>query len=326
MLRPLPALLTALALTLSPLAAGAQTAQATPAAAPYAAPAAAPAFDPTPRIAVVSAFAPEWGVLKDRLTDAKEQQVGGTTFVTGTLGGRPVVLFLSGVSMVNAAMTVQRALDRYDIRAIAFSGIAGGVDPALHIGDVVVPDRWGQYLEAILARETDGKFAIPGWMEGANLGNYGMIFPNTVEVATGPDKPERRFWFDGNAALLDTARKVAGTVRLEDCNPQNKCLAHPPQVVVGGNGVSGSAFVDNKAFREWVFATFQARVLDMESAAVAHVAYANGVPFIAFRSLSDLAGGGEGENEMATFISLAAANSAAVVEAFVAALPDPAAP
>ena len=39
----------------------------------------------------------------------------------------------------------------------------------------------------------------------------------------------------------------------------------------------------------------------MESAAVAHVAYANRVPFIAFRSLSDLAGGGSGhENEMGT--------------------------
>jgi adenosylhomocysteine nucleosidase len=60
----------------------------------------------------------------------------------------------------------------------------------------------------------------------------------------------------------------------------------------------------------------------MESAAVAHVAYANKVPFIAFRSLSDLAGGGEGENEMGTFMGLASANSAAVVTAFIAALPN----
>ena len=51
------------------------------------------------------------------------------------------------------------------------------------------------------------------------------------------------------------------------------------------------------------FETFGARVLDMESAAVAHVAYANGVPFIAIRSLSDLAGGGEGANQMAVFLA-----------------------
>ena len=67
------------------------------------------------------------------------------------------------------------------------------------------------------------------------------------------------------------------------------------------------------------YATFQAHVLDMETAAVAAVAYSNAVPYIAFRSLSDLAGGGEGENEMDTFMGLAAANSAKVLRAFLAA-------
>ena len=47
----------------------------------------------------------------------------------------------------------------------------------------------------------------------------------------------------------------------------------------------------NAAFRSYTFETFGARVPDMESAAVAHVAWANRVPFIAMRSLSDLAGG-----------------------------------
>ena len=61
-----------------------------------------------------------------------------------------------------------------------------------------------------------------------------------------------------------------------------------------GNGVSGQAFVDNAAFREYTFKTFNASVLDMETSALAMVAYANGVPYIAFRSLSDLAGGGKG--------------------------------
>ena len=74
-------------------------------------------------------------------------------------------------------------------------------------------------------------------------------------------------------------------------------------------------------YRTYTFDTFQARVLDMESAAVAQVAYVNRVPFIAFRSLSDLAGGGEGENQMATFFQLAADNAAAVVRAFVRGLP-----
>jgi adenosylhomocysteine nucleosidase len=64
--------------------------------------------------------------------------------------------------------------------------------------------------------------------------------------------------------------------------------------------------------------TSDASVLDMESAAVAHVAYTNGMPFIAFRSL---AGGGDGGNEMATFLELASDNSTVFVRAFLKALP-----
>ena len=60
----------------------------------------------------------------------------------------------------------------------------------------------------------------------------------------------------------------------------------------------------------------------MESGAVAQVAFANSVPFVAFRSLSDLAGGDAGANQMVTFMALASGNSATVVRAFVAGLPD----
>ena len=273
------------------------------------------------RIAVISAFEPEWIALQEDLQGAEETVINGNRFLTGTLGGREVVLFLSGISMVNAAMTTQLALDHFDISQIVFSGIAGGVDPGLSIGDVVVPEQWGQYLEGAFARETaEGTFALPSWIS-SEFPNYGMMFSLPVEVLRdGLEEPEAKFWFAVDPSLLEVARGLAGNISLEDCNEENACLADPPELVVGGNGVSGMTFVDNAEFREFVFETFDARVLDMESAAVAHVAYANDVPFIAFRSLSDLAGGGEGENQMATFMSLASSNSAAVVEAFLSAL------
>ena len=104
---------------------------------------------------------------------------------------------------------------------------------------------------------------------------------------------------------------------MSNCTSQDNCLIVEPVVVVGGNGVSGPTFVDNADYREWVWETFEADVLDMESAAVAHVAYVNDVPFLAFRSLSDLAGGGAGENEINTFYQLAADNAAKVLLAFL---------
>lgn len=275
--------------------------------------------DGTHRTAVVSAFQPEWLALQESLEGREEHVVNGTVFLTGTIERKPVVLFLSGVSMVNAAMTVQLALDHFTIDRIVFSGIAGGVDPDLKIGDVVVPEAWSQYLEAVFARETAGDYQLPPFADRSE--NFGMIFPQSVEIARGKDKPERKVWFQADAQLLETARATAAATVLAQCTADNRCLGHRPRVVVGGNGVSGQAFVDNKAFREYTARVFGAQVLDMESAAVAHVAYANGTPFIAFRSLSDLAGGGEGENEMTTFLQLASENSAAVVRAFLKGMP-----
>ncbi|HIC66794.1 MAG TPA: phosphorylase [Paracoccus sp.] len=279
-----------------------------------------PALAGTGRIAVMSAFPPEWVSLQADLEGAETQIVNGTEFVTGTLSGQPVVLFLSGVSMVNAAMTTQLALDRFQIDAIVFSGIAGGVDPSLNIGDVVVAGQWGSYLESIMARETDGGFAIPPFLDSP-FPNYGMIFTGETTVASDRGQPESRFWFPVDEILLQTARGVADSTELADCNAENACLDRTPQIRVGGNGVSGSAFVDNAGLREWIFETFDAQVVDMESAAVAQVAWANQVPFIAFRSLSDLAGGGEGANEMGIFMSLASENSALLVKRFLAAMP-----
>jgi adenosylhomocysteine nucleosidase len=222
--------------------------------------------------------------------------------------------------MVNAAMTTQLALDHFKINAVIVDGIAGGVDPSLDIGDVAVPAAWGQYLEAVFARETADGFAPPMWAERP-YANFGMIFPQYIEVPAPGGEVQNKFWFEADPDLLRIASAVADTVELEICTAQNACLGTPPRIVVGGRGVSGQAFVDNAKFREYVFETFDAQVLDMETAAVATVAFANDVPFIGFRSLSDLAGGGAGENEMETFMGLAAENAAALLFSFIEALP-----
>lgn len=279
-------------------------------------------LDETPRIAVISAFEPELAVLLPQVQQPVTHRLNGVTFTTGVLAGQPVVVFLSGISMTNAAMNTQRALDRFHVTHIVFSGIAGGVNPWLHIGDVTVPEQWGQYLEVLMAREDKpGHHTAPDWMRGElTWPAFGMLHPRPVEVRTAAHPDIRRqFWFGADARMLAVARRLQ-PMDLARCHAQ-QCLTHAPRLVVGGNGVSGQAFVDNKAFREYAFATFQANVLDMETAATAMVAHSNGVPYIAFRSLSDLAGGGEGENEMGTFMHLAAANSAQVLMAFLAAWP-----
>ncbi len=286
--------------------------------------AAAITFDTTPRLAVISAFDAELDRLRAAATITSTRVINGRTHYIGTLGKHPVVLLLSGVSMINAAMTTQALLDRFRIRTIVFSGIAGGVNPGLHVGDVTVPAQWGHYQEMTFARASATGTGFDAGRNAGEFPNFDMMFPRgTFVVPTDgpPDIVSRRFWFGVGARELDVARQVAATVTLARCTAAGACLSHAPRIVLGGNGVSGATFVDNAAYRDYTWRTFSADALDMETAAVAQVAYQNRVPYIAFRSLSDLAGGGSGTNEMQTFGRLAADNSAALVLAFLAALP-----
>lgn len=273
------------------------------------------------RTAILTAFPPEWDALAHRVEHPEALAINGTSLVLGRLAGKPVALMLSGISMVNAAMNTQALLERHRISRIVFSGIAGGVDPALKVGDVIVPERWGQNIEVAFAREIPGGYAPPiGIPGGTDLPGHGAWFPRDVVIGNADEPVAERRWFPVDPDLLAIAQRI--DVPLERCLSADHCLDHTPQLIVGGTGMSGSAFVDNAAYRDYLAATFAASVVDMESAAVAQVAWANRVPFLAFRSVSDLAGGDAGPNQILTFMGLAAGNSAAVVTAFVEALPD----
>ncbi len=279
-----------------------------------------------PRIAVMAAFDRELEVILANATITETRIVNGRTHHLGTLGGQPVIILLSGYSIINAAMTTQVLLDRYTITQIVFSGIAGGVNPELKVGDVTIPAQWGNYQESVFGRATAAGFHSDRIT--TPFANFGMMFPQgtSVTVRGAPaDSLERRFWFPVDSAALVLAARIAPSVRLSRCMRVDLCVDHQPRIVVGGNGVAGPTFVDNAAYREWVWATFRADALDMESSAVAVVAYENHVPYIVFRGLSDLAGGGEGRNVVRSYGQLAAANAAAAVIAYLEALPRAAA-
>lgn len=287
----------------------------------------APSSAPTPvprdipRIAVMVAFDLELVPLRAAMQVAETRVVHGRTHYLGTLAGQPVVLLRSGYSIVNAAMTTQALLDRYDIRYIVFSGIAGGVNPSLRVGDVTVPAQWGNYQENVFAKQT-----ARGWEPArvtTEFANFGMMYPQgtSVTVRGAPaDSLVRQFWFPVDSAALALARRAMPGVELERCAARNRCVTYTPRVVVGGNGVAGPTFVDNAAYREWVWGTFRADALDMESSAVAVVAYENRVPYIVFRGISDLAGGDEGGNSARGYGPLAAANAAKATIAWLEAL------
>lgn len=274
-------------------------------------------LDTVPRTALLTAFQPEWDVLVHRVAHGRVFEIAGRQMICGDLAGRAVVVAMTGMSLVNAAMTAQAVIDHFAVEHLVYTGIAGAIDPEVRVGDVIVPDRWAQSLEVIFGRATAEGFEKPGWLTwAAPLPAFGMMLPNQVVVGAQGRPAVPRLWFPVDPGLADIARSLE-VLPLADRTHEGRALSHRPRLHVGGAAVSASAFVDNLDYRRYLFQAFEARIADMESAAVAQVAYANSVPFIAFRSASDLAGADDQANEMDVFMHLAAENSVRVVMAFL---------
>ena len=73
-----------------------------------------------------------------------------------------------GMGKVNAGVAAALMLDRFPCGALMFCGVAGGLDPALGVGDVVVGTRniqydYGAEVEAGFKTYQPGKAPMPGF-------------------------------------------------------------------------------------------------------------------------------------------------------------------
>jgi adenosylhomocysteine nucleosidase len=77
--------------------------------------------------------------------------------------------------------------------------------------------------EAVFAREVDGGFSLPPFAD-RTLPNFGMIFPQPVEIARRHGAPENVLWFPVDPGLLEIARKLQDETALVQCTAKNECL------------------------------------------------------------------------------------------------------
>ncbi len=275
--------------------------------------------------AIVAAYEPEIKAIDaafDRLDDAQiinTQYFRGVKYQIGHYKGEPVVIFSTGVSITNAAMTVQMALDYFPIDRVVMMGIAGAINPEYSPGDIAVPERWYFHDESVYINPKSGKpgeYELPEYYSKQlaqyaqrhatdphvpAYKNFGLIHPNEVAVVRDGWETRRRMpYFEATPELLDMTRTALGKIP-----PITMPSSKPIQVQVGGNGVTGSVFVDNAEYRTWLREVFKANVAEMESASVAQVCFVNDIDWVIIRSVSDLAGGQKGKNEESVFDAIA---------------------
>jgi adenosylhomocysteine nucleosidase len=222
------------------------------------------------RILIISAMQAELAPVIQQTAVSVTTVVAHTTVYLGTIGTHQVVLAQCGESVVNAALMTQAVLDRWPISHVIFTGIGGRINLNLELCDVVVPAHWVEY-EMLYAAETSPGVYTPPWWFTEVLPPFGMMYPENVGVNLQDDVTTHVQWFDADPGLLDLAASIPG-------------------LYVGGVGMSGPTLVENVEYADYQLSTWGADSCDMESAAVAHVAAVNDVPFIIFRALSDTVG------------------------------------
>lgn len=266
--------------------------------------------------AITVAYAPEMDSILERINADPNAAIHSTTVIKGvtyrlgTYHDTPILVFATGMSVANAAMTMQMALDYFPVEQVVYMGIAGAVNPKWRPGDVIVPARWYYHDESVYTNEdpaSPGQYILPeyyaAFLEEQDARRakdpylprykpFHFIHPDEVLIVKeGMDKPRDTAYFSATPRLLDAAKHA-----IADLPTQRVLNERDATLFVGGNGITGSVFMDNRDYRKWTREVFNAEVTEMESAAIGQVCTINDVDWVVVRAISDLAGGQIGVN------------------------------
>ena len=90
------------------------------------------------KIGIIGAMELEVETLKARMDITGQTTRAGMIFLEGTLGQARVVVVRCGIGKVNAAMCVQILADLFGVTHVINTGVAGSLNAALDIGDIVI--------------------------------------------------------------------------------------------------------------------------------------------------------------------------------------------
>lgn len=90
------------------------------------------------KIGIIGAMAEEVSILKESMNDVHIVKKAGMEFYTGTLEGKQVVVVMSGIGKVNAAVCTQILVDVFEVDAIINTGVAGSLNAEINIADIVL--------------------------------------------------------------------------------------------------------------------------------------------------------------------------------------------
>jgi len=241
-------------------------------------------------LGVLSALPEELVHLSDR--SGEQTVIGGLPFWRGQIAGRDAVFVETGPGKVNGGVATALLLDRFDCRALMLCGVAGGLDPALGVGDIVVGT---DNLQHDYGLDRDSGF-LP------------------IQPGSRPSKGDD--WAPGyplDEALVVRLRDAVADLELEPL-PETVGAGRRRPGLHFGPILTGDIFVNSGTTRRRLRERFDgAMAVEMEGGAVAQIARRWGadIPFVNVRCLSDLAGS-DSHLDFRAFLPVAARHASRV--------------
>ncbi|MBK5251192.1 MAG: 5'-methylthioadenosine/adenosylhomocysteine nucleosidase [Peptostreptococcaceae bacterium] len=153
------------------------------------------------KIGVIGAMIEEIQCIMEAMKIEEMKSYAGMVFYIGIVHDTEVVLVMSGIGKVNAALCAQILITKFQVEGIINTGLAGALDESLEIGDIVVSNE-------LLEHDMDATGF--GYELGVIPRMDKSIFvadPKLIELAAGVIKEKKR---------VHVGRIVSGDVFVAD--------------------------------------------------------------------------------------------------------------
>jgi 5'-methylthioadenosine/S-adenosylhomocysteine nucleosidase len=91
-------------------------------------------------VVILCALDEEFDALQTKMSDISHHSLANFEYIKGSYNAQTILLFKTGIGLINAASAVTTVILKFNPNLLLFVGIAGGLDPSLRAGDVIIAD------------------------------------------------------------------------------------------------------------------------------------------------------------------------------------------
>jgi len=97
------------------------------------------------KLAIMGAMEEEIEPLLEYFDDVKVTEFANNKYYEVNLNGLDIVIAYSKIGKVFASLTASTMIEKFGCDTLLFSGVAGGINPKLKIGDLIIADKLCQH-------------------------------------------------------------------------------------------------------------------------------------------------------------------------------------